>query len=311
MSDARLVRTATAVLRGLQRSLPAIESLIAELAGTLPAAGLFERHTAFLWHRGRGPGRLVPVAEPALFRLEDLVGVDRAKQRLTDNTEQFVRRLPSNHVLLFGERGTGKSSAVRGLLDRFADDGLRIVEVQKSDLVDLPRILEALRVASAIHRFLIFCDDLAFGPGEVGFRELKAVLEGSIAQPPDNVRFIATSNRRHLVPESMADNRAARLDERGELHLGEALEEKLALSDRFGLTLGFYTFDQDTYLQIVDRYLDIDGVGLTLEDVRSDALRWALDRDSRSGRTARQFVTDLAGRRALERGDRRGHAADS
>jgi predicted AAA+ superfamily ATPase len=276
-----------------------LESLIAELVGSDPAPELFDRQTAFRWDHDRSPGRLVPIDEPALFSLDDLVGVDRAKQRLLDNTTQFVRGLPSNHVLLFGERGTGKSSAVRGLLHRFADAGLRIVEVHRGDLVNLPRIIDALRVASPDYRFLIFCDDLAFGEGETGFRELKAALEGSIAQPPDNVRLIATSNRRHLLPESMSENREARLDEHGELHVGEALEEKLALSDRFGLTIGFYTFDQDTYLKIVERYLEIDGVGLTIDAVRSDALRWALDRDSRSGRTARQFVTDLAGRRAL------------
>jgi predicted AAA+ superfamily ATPase len=202
--------------------------------------------------------------------------------------------------LLHGERGTGKSSAVRGLLGRFGGQGLRMVEVQKADLVHLPRVLEALRGAS--HRFVLFCDDLSFDAGEANYRELKAALEGSLISPPDNVRIYATSNRRHLLPETMADNRAAKLDADGELHMGEAVEEKLALSDRFGLVLGFYGFDQKTYLKIVERSARKLGVRAEPEELRREALRWALDRSSRSGRTARQFVDHFVGREQLDGG---------
>ncbi len=275
------------------------ERLLGELAGRPPDASSFERNLAFRWEADRGPGRLAPIPDPQLFDLEDLIGVERSVTRLLANTEQFVRGLPSNHVLLFGERGTGKSSAVRGLVARFGSRGLRIVEVQKQDLLHLPRVLEALR--GAPWRFLLFCDDLSFDAGESRYRELKAALEGSLLSPPANVRIIATSNRRHLLPETAADNRAAHLDEAGDLHMGEVIEEKLALSDRFGLVLGFYGFDQATYLAIVDRYASQAEIATPRADLHAQALRWALERASRSGRTARQFVDDLAGRERLAR----------
>ena len=274
------------------------EKLLDELAGTPADPEIFRRHLAFRWEADRGPGRLVPIEDPHLFDLEDLVGVSGAVDRLVANTEQFVAGLSSNHVLLHGERGTGKSSAVKGLLSRYGGRGLRVVEVHKEDLVHLPRVLSALR--GAPHRFLVFCDDLSFDAGESRYRELKAALEGSLVAPPENVRIVATSNRRHLLPETMAENRAVRVDEEGELRVGEALEEKLALSDRFGLVLGFYGFDQPTYLAIVDRYARKAGVRASREVLHAAALRWALDRSSRSGRTARQFVDDFAGREALE-----------
>jgi predicted AAA+ superfamily ATPase len=283
----------------LVRVLELGERALAGLAGEPPDPSVFERHLAFRWEAGRGAGRLVAIEEPHLFDLDDLVGVDRAVARLVANTEQFVGGHPSNHVLLHGERGTGKSSAVKGLLARYGGRGLRMVEVHKADLLHLPLVLAALR--GAPYRFILFCDDLAFDTGESHYRELKAALEGSLVAPPDNVRIVATSNRRHLLPESAADNRAARLDESGELHMGEAVEEKLALSDRFGLVLGFYGFDQGTYLAIVDRYADKAGLSTPRAELHAAALRWALHRSSRSGRTARQFVDDLAGREALGR----------
>lgn len=292
--------TSSRLLRRLDRVLALAEQWLRDATGAPPDSDVFARAIAFRWEGERGAGRLVSIDDPAHFDLHDLVGVDGAIERLLRNTEQFVSSLPANHVLLHGERGTGKSSAVRGLLSRFADRGLRLVEVHKADLTHLPRILAALRPAPSGLRFVIFCDDLSFGPAEPGFRELKAALEGSVEAAPHNVLLVATSNRRHLLPESMADNRAATVDEHGELHLGEALEEKLALSDRFGLVLGFYAFDQDTYLEAVRHYLEREQLGVSLEEVRAAALRWALQRDSRSGRTARQFVTDLAGRRGLE-----------
>ena len=285
-------------LARVARVLELCEQLLRESAGRPPDAASFERHLAFRWETARGPGRLRPIESPALFSLDDLIGVERAVERLVANVEQFVHGLPANNVLLYGERGTGKSSAVKGVLGRFADRGLRLVEVQREDLVHLPRILEALRADGGRHRFLVFCDDLSFARGEAGYRELKAALEGSLEAPPENVRIVVTSNRRHLLPESMADNRAAHLDEDGELHLGEALEERLALSDRFGLTLGFYNFDQPTYLSIVEHYLKQAGFDWS-DSVRAEALRWTVVRATRSGRAARQFVDDYVGRSRL------------
>jgi hypothetical protein len=281
----------------LDRLLALGERLLERLAGAAPDPELFARHTAFRWEPAPGGGRLVPIRAPQTFDLGDLVGVDSALDRLVRNTEQFVRGFPSNHVLLHGERGTGKSSAVRGLLARFAGEGLRVVEVRKGDLMHLPLVLDALREAP--FRFLLFCDDLSFDAGEPGLRELKAALEGSFEAPTGNVRIVATSNRRHLLPETLADNAAAKLDEHGDLHPGETAEEKLALSDRFGLVIGFYGFDQATYLAIVERWAAKAGLDVPRDELRALALRWALERASRSGRTARQFVDDLAGRQGL------------
>jgi predicted AAA+ superfamily ATPase len=192
------------------------------------------------------------------------------------------------------------------LLARHAGEGLRLIEVDSGDLVHLPRVLRSLGTGEE-HRFIIFCDDLSFGSGEPGFRELKAALEGSLEAPPENVCLIATSNRRHLVPETRAENRSVRVDEDGELQIGEALDEKLALADRFGLTLGFYAFNQALYLQIVEHYLAKAGIAVLDAELRAEALRWALARGSRNGRTARQFVDDTVGRRRLaERGEGRG-----
>lgn len=283
--------------RRLARVLRLAERVLEDLASEPPAPAAFAQHLAFRWDGARGPGRLDAVEAPALFDLDDLVGVERAVEALVSNTQQFVQGLPSNHVLLHGERGTGKSSAIRGLLPRFGDHGLRMVEVHKADLLHLPRVLEALRGAS--YRFVLFCDDLSFDSDEANLRELKAALEGSLVAPPENVRIYVTSNRRHLLPETMADNRDAGLDTAGELHMGEAVEEKLALSDRFGLAIGFYGFDQETFLAIVERYAGKLGVHAARDDLRAAALRWALHRSSRSGRTARQFVDDFAGREGL------------
>jgi hypothetical protein len=284
----------------IARVLALAEAWLAARVAAPPDAEAFARHLAFRWQSAREgrAGRLVAIPDPALHDLGDLLGVERALARLVRNTEQFVAGLPSNHVLLYGERGTGKSSAVRGLLGAFAARGLRIVEVQKSDLLHLPDVLAALR--GTPYRFLLFCDDLSFDEGERGYRELKAALEGSLEAPPENVRIVATSNRRHLLPEKRSENQQVRVDEDGELRLGEALDEKLALADRFGLVLGFFGFDQETYLRIVEHLARKAGVALDAE-ARQEALRWALDRSSRSGRIARQFVADLAGRRALER----------
>ncbi len=286
------------LLDRLERVLALAERLMGEAAPDELAAADFADQLAFRWAQGPGSGHLMPIKDPVLFDLDDLLGVEDALEALERNTLQFLAGLPYNNVLLHGERGTGKSSAVRGLLGRYASRGLRVVELDRSDLVRLPRVLGALG-SGGDYFFLIFCDDLSFGPGESGYRELKAALDGSLEARPDNVCLVATSNRRHLVPESMAENREAGLDAQGELHLGEALEEKLALADRFGLVLGFYNFDQTTYLAIVEHYLARAGVAQFDADLRDSALAWALGRGSRSGRTARQFVDDAVGRRAL------------
>ncbi len=280
----------------LEEVLAEAVPVLRRLRGGLPPREAFDRCAAFRFEGGAGgaAARLVPIEEPRVFDLDLLLGVDRGLERLLRNTERFLDGRPAHHVLLFGERGTGKSSAVRGLLPRYAEHGLRVVEVRKADLPALPVLLDWLRRIP--RRFLVFCDDLSFDEGEPGFRELKAALEGSLEAPPENVRVIATSNRRHLVPEHAGDNRGAHLDERGELHLGEALEEKLALADRFGLVIGFYGFDQETYLRIVRAWAGRAGLALPEAELRERALRFALERSSRSGRTARQFVESLADR---------------
>ena len=289
------------LLDRLEHILERIEVLLGELAPREPGATDYALHQAFRWEKRVAGGRLVAIPEPVLFDLDDLLGVDEPLEALERNTRQFLAGLPFNNVLLHGERGTGKSSAIRGLLGRYGDRGLKVIELDRQDLAQLPRVLAALR-SGKDHHFLVFCDDLSFGPGEIGYRELKAALDGSLEARPDNVCLVATSNRRHLVPQSMEENRSARLDEAGELHLGEALEEKLALADRFGLVLGFYNFDQPTYLAIVDHYLGNAGVGDLDPELQEAALKWALGRGSRSGRTARQFVDDIAGRRGLAKG---------
>src|SRR5258705_2314562 len=287
------------ILDRLERVLGLAERALESRSGAEPSPALFERAVAFRWDARRGGGRLRPIERPQLFDLEDLVGVDRALDRLVANTEQFLAGLPFNHVLLHGERGTGKSSAVRGLLDRYAERGLRIAEVHRADLLDVPDVLEIL--ARAPQRFLVFCDDLAFDAGDAGYRELKAALEGSLAAPAENVCIVATSNRRHLIQERVADNAQIGLDAAGHLQVGETVDEKLALSDRFGLLIGFYPFDQDAYLEVVKHYAAKVGLETPWEELREEALRWALRRASRSGRCARQFVDDLAGRKALAR----------
>lgn len=290
------------LLSRIERVLDLAERWLERHAGARLAPAVAARHVAFRWDAREGPGRLVPIADPQAVDLADLIGVERSVAELVRNTEQFVRGLPANHVLLFGERGTGKSSSVKGLLPRFGARGLRLVEVRRDDLLHLPDVVASLR--GLPQRFLVFCDDLSFDDGEPGMRELKAALEGSVEALPENVRIIATSNRRHLVPQRVSDNRAVRVDEHGELHVGEALEEKLSLADRFGLILGYYGFDQPTYLRIVDRYADKAGLDVARERLHAEALRFALDRSGRSGRVAKHFVDDLAGRLALEAAER-------
>lgn len=286
--------------------LERVDRLLVRFVGTPPTSEQLEASHAFRWRSVRGVGRLEPIERVAAFDLDDLIGVDRSVTALERNTRQLLAGLPFNDVLLHGDRGTGKSSAVRGLLSRHAGDGLRVVEVDRNDLAELPQLLAALRTATADvpdrFAFLVFCDDLSFGSTEDGFRELKAALEGGLEARPPRVCVVATSNRRHLLPETMAENRAAWVDGEGELHHGEALEEKLALSDRFGLVLGFYACDQPTYLEIVEHWLVQAGVESLDEAGREAALRYSLERGGRSGRIARQFANDWIGRRRLDEG---------
>lgn len=251
---------------------------------------------AFLYRkRVSGQGYLVPVRQVGAMRLEDLKEIEVQKEKIARNTAQFVRGRTANNVLLTGARGTGKSSLVRACLNTYCDQGLRLIEVDKEDLVDLPDIVDI--VALRPEKFLIFCDDLSFDQGEPSYKALKSVLDGSVSATSANVLIYATSNRRHLLPEFMAENLTYTHTDGGEVHPGEGVEEKISLSERFGLWVSFYPFTQDEYLKIVAQWLDALGVAPDLAaQSRPEALIWALERGSRSGRVAWQFAKDFAGR---------------
>lgn len=245
--------------------------------------------------RAGAAGQLLPVQQVAPIRLGDLREIEPQKDKLLRNTAQFVAGLPANNVLLTGARGTGKSSLIKACLNEFAAQGLRLIEVDKSDLVNLPDLAEL--VASRPEKFIIFCDDLSFEEGESGYKALKSVLDGSVAAAAPNMLVYATSNRRHLLPEYMKDNLGTTTSEQGEIHPGEAVEEKISLSERFGLWLSFYPFSQDEYLAIVSQWLASFAVSpAQIQAARPEALVWALERGSRSGRVAWQFARDYAGR---------------
>ena len=250
---------------------------------------------AFRYRKRGGSGRIEPVRHVASIRLRSLVEVEPQKERLLRNTQQFVDGFGANNVLLTGARGTGKSSLIKACLNEFADRGLRLIEVDKIDLVDLPDIVDL--VASRPERFVVFCDDLSFDEGEPGYKALKSILDGSISESSDNVLVYATSNRRHLLPEYMKENLSYQHLENGEVHPGEVVEEKISLSERFGLWISFYPFTQDEYLAIVAQWLrgySVDEAAIAA--ARQESLVWALERGSRSGRVAFQFAKDYSGR---------------
>jgi len=249
--------------------------------------------TAFVWHPE--PDRLQPVAEINRVDMSLLVGIDRARDTLLENTRQFARGLPANNALLWGARGMGKSSlvkAVHAAVQAEAPD-LKIVELQREDLTSVGRLLALLR-AGAAHRFVLFCDDLSFGHDDQHYKSLKAVLDGGIEGRPGNVVFYATSNRRHLMPRDMIENERS-----SAINPSEAVEEKVSLSDRFGLWLGFHPCDQDEYLAMIRGYCDAYGVTIDEDTLRAEAIEWQATRGARSGRVAWQYFTDLAGRHGV------------
>ena len=274
------------------------EALLARLETVLPqplTAPDWGASIAFRYRKRGSSGRLEPVRHVAPIRLESLVEVAPQKERLLRNTEQFVAGHGANNVLLTGARGTGKSSLIKACLNEFAPRGLRLIEVDKGDLVDLPDIVDL--VAERAERFVVFCDDLSFDEGEPGYKALKSILDGSVAQASDNVLIYATSNRRHQLPEYMKENLSYQHTEDGEVHPGEVIEEKISLSERFGLWVSFYPFTQDEYLAIVAQWLHSFGVdAAAIAAARQESLVWALERGSRSGRVAFQFAKDYAGR---------------
>jgi len=284
-----------------ERLIERAEQLIARIESVLPqplGAPDWNASIAFRYRkRSSGHGSLEPVRQVAQMRLADLQEIDAHKDKIQRNTLQFVQGQPANNVLLTGARGTGKSSLVKACLNEYAPQGLRLIEVDKADLVDLPDIVDV--VADRPERFIVFCDDLSFEDGEAGYKALKSILDGSVSAAGQNVLIYATSNRRHLLPEYMKENLSYTHTPDGEVHPGEVVEEKISLSERFGLWVSFYPFSQDEYLTIVAQWLASFGVpAAAIEAARPQALVWALERGSRSGRVAYQFARDYAGSHA-------------
>ncbi|MBI2747139.1 MAG: ATP-binding protein [Burkholderiales bacterium] len=283
----------------LERLLLRAEHLMARIESILPqplSQPDWEASIAFRYRkRSSGHGVIEPVRHVGAMKLENLKEIDQQKEKIQRNTEQFVSGLPANNVLLTGARGTGKSSLIRACLHTYAERGLRLIEVDKSDMVDLPDIVEA--VSQRPEKFIVFCDDLSFEDGEPGYKALKSILDGSVSATTPNVLIYVTSNRRHLLPEYMKDNLSYSHTEDGEIHPGEVVEEKISLSERFGLWVSFYPFSQDEYLNIVTQWLSSFGVSASaIAAAQPEALVWALERGSRSGRVAYQFAKDYAGK---------------
>jgi predicted AAA+ superfamily ATPase len=281
-----------------ERLIARVETLITRIESVLPqalSAPDWHASVAFRYRkRSSGYGSLEPVMHLGKLSLDDLKEIDEQKDKIRRNTEQFVSGVPANNVLLTGSRGTGKSSLIKACLNAYAARGLRLIEVDKADLTDLPDIVEL--VFDRAEKFIIYCDDLSFEEGESGYKALKSILDGSIAAATPNVLIYATSNRRHLLPEYMAENLTYTHTDDGEVHPGEVVEEKISLSERFGLWVSFYPFSQDEYLSIVAQWLSSFGVSpAAIEAAKPASLVWALERGSRSGRVAYQFARDYAG----------------
>ena len=283
-----------------ERLLERADQLLARIEAVLPQPlGAPRWDDAIAWRyrkRSSGHGSLEPVRHVAAIRLDDLKEIEPQKEKIQRNTLQFVQGHTANNVLLTGARGTGKSSLIKACLNEYAGDGLRLIEVDKADLVDLPDIVDV--VSARPEKFIVFCDDLSFEEGEPGYKALKSILDGSVAAATPNVLIYATSNRRHLLPEYMKENLTYTHTDDGEVHPGEVVEEKISLSERFGLWVSFYPFTQDEYLAITAQWLTHFGVPEdAVAGARAEALVWALERASRSGRVAYQFARDFAGRR--------------
>jgi len=289
----------------LKAFLQRAEGLLARIEPLLPAQPPvidWEHTLAARWQRDGRSGYLAPLEVNLDLRLDDLIGIDRQRDLLAANTQQFVDGLPANHVLLWGARGTGKSSLIRALLAEYAGRGLRLIEIERDHLADLPRVVELL--SGQRQAFVLFCDDLSFEAGEGDYRVLKSVLDGSLERAPENVLLYATSNRRHLVPERQSDNENWQMVD-GELHPNETVEDKIALSDRFGLWLSFYPFSQQHYLNVVRHWIDSLAGKARLqwdwdEALEKDAIRWATGRGNRNGRCAYQYARQWVGARLLE-----------
>jgi len=289
----------------LKAFLQRADALLARVEPLLPAQRPvldWTRSLAARWVRDARAGYLLPLKVELDLRLNDLIGIDRQRDLLSANTRQFVSGLPANHVLLWGARGTGKSSLIRALLAEHAIAGLRLIEIERDHLADLPRVVEQL--AEQPQCFVVFCDDLSFEAGEGDYRVLKSVLDGSLERAPENVLLYATSNRRHLVPERQSDNENWQMVD-GELHPNEAVEDKIALSDRFGLWLSFYPFSQEHYLNVVRHWIGslAEQAGLEWgwsEALEKNAIRWATSRGNRNGRCAYQYARQWVGTRLLE-----------
>lgn len=285
----------------LEQLLDKVSQLVDRIESVLPQPlSAPDWSQAIAWRyrkRASGHGVLEPVRHVAAMSLDDLKEIDDQKEKLTRNTEQFVHGRPANNVLLTGARGTGKSSLIKACLNTYAPQGLRLIEVDKEDLTDLPDIVEV--VSGRPEKFLVYCDDLSFEDGEPGYKALKSILDGSVAASTPNVLVCATSNRRHLLPEYMSENLTYKHTPDGEVHPGEGVEEKISLSERFGLWISFYPFSQDEYLTIAGQWLAALGASpAQIEAARPAALLWALERGSRSGRVAYQFARDHMGREA-------------
>jgi predicted AAA+ superfamily ATPase len=296
-----------------QKLIERAEQLITRIESVLPQplSAPADWNASIAWRyrrRNSGHGVLEPVKHVAAMSLDSLKEIDVQKEKIARNTQQFVEGKPANNVLLTGARGTGKSSLIRACLQTYAPQGLRLIEVDKAELVDLPDIVEV--VSQRPEKFIVFSDDLSFDEGEPGYKALKSILDGSIAASTPNVLIYATSNRRHLLPEYMKDNLSYTHTEDGEVHPGEVIEEKISLSERFGLWVSFYPFSQNEYLTIVAQWLLSFGVTpAAIEAARPEALVWALERGSRSGRVAYQFARDYAGRAENDAGPGAGQGA--